>query len=143
MLSRPENGWTDITIGEWTDRASYVSDVQIDLLDCFIKVFKDNNSHCVSCDAEGWEYIIVIDLNAIHIIESKDTYEYYSYDFMENNTTLKDVAKELYNDIKENLDAWSVWEPCLDLNDMGDIEEYQKKITDKLEILEKMLKEDK
>ena len=96
----------------------------------------------MSCDAEGWEYIIVIDINAIHIIESKDTYEHYAYDFMDNNTSLKDVAKELYNDIKDNLDAWSVWETCLDLNDMGDIEEYQKKITDKLEILEKMLKEE-
>lgn len=139
MISRPENGWVDITIGDWTDRASYLTDVQIDFLDCLISVLENHTPSCFSCDAEGWEYTIVISENNIHIIEEKEDYEYYTYDFYDNNTGLKDIAKIIYEDINNNMDVWCTWEPCLDLNDMGTIEEYKEKIENKLSKLKNFL----
>ena len=141
MISRPQNGWVDITIGDWTDRASYLTDVELDFLDCLISVFENHSPACFSCDAEGWEYTIVVSENNIHIIEEKDSYEYYSYDFFDNNILFKDVAKNIYEDIYNNLDAWIVWEPTLDLNDMGTIDEYKEKIENKLDKLRKFLEE--
>ena len=141
MISKPQNGWVDITIGDWTDRASYLTDVQNDFLDCITKVMTTHLPNCFYCDAEGWEYIIVISENAISIIREKDTFDYYTYEFYENNVLLKDVAKTIVNDIESNLNEWRTWEPCLDLNDMGDIENYKNIMLEKLNKLKGILKD--
>ena len=139
ILSKPEHGWTDITIGKWTDRASYLTDVHLDFLKCLIRFFETNSPSCFQCDAEGWNYTIVISDNYVHTIEEKDEIEFYSFDFYEENITIKDFARMVYNDILTYIDDWSCWDPCTDLNDMGDIENSKKEIQEKLEKLKKYI----
>lgn len=43
MLSKPQFGWTDITIGDWTGKLSYIDDVPIILLNAFYNVFSNQN----------------------------------------------------------------------------------------------------
>ena len=121
MLSKPEYGWCEINICDWKDRASYLTDPHLDLLDAFIELFKSRKPQVVDCDAEGWEYKIVIDFFEVHIIESKEGYKYYSFDIGAGY-----LAKDLINDIEENLDAWCKW----DLNDNS--EEYYLKEKERL-----------
>lgn len=105
MLSIPKHGWVNITIGSWTDRASYLSDVHYDLLDAITAKLKNWRPTCVNMDAEGWEYIIVFDRFNTHIIEYKDDMEYYSFEI-----PVSTLANELYTDISEHLYEWSLWD---------------------------------
>ena len=104
MLSTPYCGWTEITIGKWHDRASYLTDVPYDILKAIINTLKTGHASCVECDAEGWDYIIVFNTFDTHIITSRDGYELSSIDI-----NIKNLAKEVYNDIHSNLNNWSDW----------------------------------
>ena len=68
MFSVPKHGWVEISIGNWSDRSSYLTDPHLDILDAFITLYSTYNPGAVYCDAEGWEYIIVISFNDIFII---------------------------------------------------------------------------
>lgn len=133
MLSKPEYGWCDISICDWKDRASYLTDPHLDLLDAFIGLFKSRKSQVVDCDAEGWEYKIVIDFFEVHIIESKEGYKYYSFDIGAGY-----LASELIKDIEKNIEEWSKWDYC------GDSEEdylsAKKRLKYKINLLKKFLK---
>lgn len=43
MLSKPQFGWTDITIGDWTGKLSYIDDVPVVLLNAFYNVLAIKN----------------------------------------------------------------------------------------------------
>ena len=106
MLSVPQYGWVDISIEDWKDRASYLTDVPHDLLDKFNNMFEKHGSPvAVGFDAEGWEYIIVFDWYTTYIIESKDTEKLYVFDkcFIE-------FAEEVYDDISSHIVEWSNWD---------------------------------
>ena len=81
MLENPKHGWVKIHLGDFCDRASYLTDVPHDLLDKFNNMFEKHGSPvAVGFDAEGWEYIIVFDWYTTYIIESKDTEKLYVFD---------------------------------------------------------------
>ena len=106
MLSVPQYGWVEISLGDWKDRASYLTNIPHDLLDSFINVLGHPGCPAaVSCDAEGWEYILVFDWYTSYIIESKDEEKLYVID-----KKLIDLAEELYSDISNNIVAWSTWD---------------------------------
>lgn len=44
MLSKPQFGWTDITIGDWTGKLSYINDVPVVLLNAFYNVFSNQKT---------------------------------------------------------------------------------------------------
>lgn len=125
MLSAPKYGWTKITLDNWCGDASYLTDVPNDILDSFINLLKNRKVSSVFCDAEGWEYIIVLDFNMVYIIEEKDETKLYSF-----NKRITDLAEEVYNDISEHLNAWSEW----DYN----IEDEDSKIEEKLSLSKKL-----
>ena len=106
MLSIPEYGWVNISIEDWEDRASYLTDPHLDLIDAFITLFNDKKITAVNFDAEGWEYKIVFDFYSVYIIDEKeDKPKLYRFD---HSATM--LAEELYKDISQNLYAWSVWD---------------------------------
>lgn len=72
MLSKPEHGWADITIGDWSDRCSYLDDVPIALLSEISCVLETHCPRVLKFDAEGWEYLIVFDDYETHIICRSD-----------------------------------------------------------------------
>lgn len=126
MLSVPMHGWVDITIGDWSDRASYLTDLPCDLLDALITKLQNWIPTCISCDAEGWEYIIVFDSHNIHIIESKDDFSLISIE-----KSIREVAEEVYNDISEHVYEWSLWN--------YDTEDEEKRISNERVLEEKLI----
>ncbi len=126
MLSVPKHGWVNISIGDWSDRASYLTEVHLDILDALINLFGNRKVSSVYCDAEGWEYIIVFDFYNIYIIEDKEENpKLYHFDM-----SAKGLAEEVYKDISEHLYDWSLWS--------YDVEDEEKRIKCENEIKEKL-----
>lgn len=106
MLRTPKYGWSEITIGNWYDRCSYLDDVPYRLLEAVDYTNRCGRPSSVKFDAEGWEYIIVFDTYETHIICDSFDREY-SLHTIEIN--LKDLIRELIADIRRDLVAWSEW----------------------------------
>lgn len=105
MLSKPKFGWTTINIGDWSDRASYLSDIHLDLLDALIKNFNyAYTATIVEYDAEGWEGYILINKDETYIFSTNVYQEPKKID-IESEVLVKEIIK----DIEENLDDWSTW----------------------------------
>ena len=106
MLSKPEYGWSEITIGHWHDRCSYLDDVPYMLLDAVDYTNRTHRPSVVKFDAEGWEYIIVFDMTNVHV-NTCDFYGEYRYTTVDVN--LCNLIRELVADIRRDLDAWAEW----------------------------------
>ena len=107
MLDKPWAGWSDIHIGDWTDRCSYIDNVPFMLLEAFTIAISKNSIESVKFDAEGWEYILVLDYSDVHIISDKadDGFIYHSVEI-----DREELAKELIADIRHNIDDWAEWD---------------------------------
>ena len=104
MLSKPKYGWSTITIGDWNDRCSYLTDVPFQLLEAMYRSCKNHEPAAAKLDAEGWEYTIVFDWHETHIIIEKDDYELKTIKINRD-----DLAKELIEDIRTNINDWASW----------------------------------
>lgn len=109
MFSIPKHGWVNITIGDWSDRASYLTNPHLDILDAFITLYSTYNPGAVYCDAEGWEYIIVIHFNDVFVIEQKDDNVLHTFDIR-----TRDLCEEVIKDIESHLYEWSLWDYCVE-----------------------------
>lgn len=109
MFSIPKHGWVNISIGNWSDRSSYLTNPHLDMLDAFITLYGSYNPGAVYCDAEGWEYIIVISFNDVFVIEQKDENKLITLD-----VRTRDLCEEVIKDIEEHLYQWSCWSYYID-----------------------------
>lgn len=148
MLKAPYAGWTTIKIGDWSDRASYLTDVPMDILDAFINSYNYWQPAVIKFDAEGWEYTVVIDDYETYIIDYLHNDEGDYLDSFEANPTLtiikvkkKNLAKEVLNDIKSNFNSWVEW--CSDDGDPEEIKKYEYILHNKVQKLEKTIIKDK
>lgn len=106
MISSPRHGWCTFSIGKdkdrcFTDRASYLTNVPVDLLDAFV-TYTLNGYGCVVFDAEGYEYTLVLTAynQSIYIIDENN----HLIDFSDLNAD--DLARELIKDIESDLENW-------------------------------------
>lgn len=120
MLKEPKHGWSQITIGSWSDRCSYLDDVPFLLLEGIEEVCRTGNPVAVRLDAEGWEYLIIFDLYETHIITETDN----GYTLKTETIRIKSLAEELIADIRRDLDGWSIW---TDYGDMSDDQASERK----------------
>ena len=127
MFSVPKHGWVELTIDDWSDRSSYLTDPHLDMLDAFITLYSTYNPGAVYCDAEGWEYIIVISFNDVFVIEQKDEDKLITL-----NVRPRDLCEEVMNDIESHLYEWSLWNYI--------VESEENRITAENEIKEKLVK---
>ncbi len=105
MLDKPNAGWSRITIGEWSERCSYIDDVPFMLLEALEQSCRTNKPVAVQFDAEGFDYTIVFDWLETHIISDKD--DHWTYTTI---TADRDVlAHQLVVDILADLEDWSAW----------------------------------
>ena len=104
MLSNLETGWSKLKIGDFTGIPSYITDVPVDLLTVFIDYYKKNTS-AMLFDEEGSEFTIVLSNEFIYVIYFTQNCEAIFYEFPE--IFINDLAKELIEDIENNLDSWS------------------------------------
>ena len=142
MLSKPKGGWSDITIGNWSDRCSYVDDIPFNLLKAMEQSCREHKPVSVNVDAEGYEYIIIFDWFHTHIIlenideEDKSDFKYFSIRIDRDK-----LAKELISDIRRDIDGWSNWLSYHDMSE-DEISERKKDLLVLCEVIENRLPSD-
>lgn len=150
MLNTPKNGWAGIHIGKWEDRCSYIDNVPNVLLDGMIRSCREHKPVAMKFDAEGYDYIIVVDWVATYIIYSISDF----VAFLQNDSAPgmesagfayeiinRDVlAKELVRDITENLDDWARF--YCSIETMEDAEKEKTVLQEKCEELLSLLPSD-
>lgn len=132
MFSIPKHGWVNISIGDWSDRSSYLTDPHLDTLDALIQFFRNNTPTAIHCDAEGWEYLIVFNWYEIFVIEQKDENKLFSFDI-----NVRDFANEVIKDIEEHLYDWSLW--SYSVSEEKDRKDAENEIKSKLDELKLVL----
>lgn len=105
MLSTPVCGWTTVSIGDFTMRASYLTDIPGDCLNAFIHSFESDLPAAIEFDAEGWEFTLISDFYSTFIILKYDEPK-----LIEINIGREQLALELINDIEKNIYLWSQWQ---------------------------------
>lgn len=130
MLSEPSAGWTTVKIGDWSGQASYITNVPIDCLNAFIDCLEKHNPQCIYCDAEGWEFTIVISDFETNIIVSDDKNELFTFDI-----TVKQLAKELLNDLEKYFDSWVVWDGFTEIEEKKEIQKQKNILKKKIKKL--------
>lgn len=134
MLSKPQFGWTDITIGDWTGKLSYIDDVPVVLLNAFYNVFSNQKPEVVCCDAEGMNYWIVFDLSDTIIITEDENCQ---YSVSRQNVGVRELGMQMWNDIYRELKDWAYW--AIDDNNAKDYEEREELLYNKLQQLRKAI----
>lgn len=105
MISNPKYGWCDFELGNWfSGRASYLTDVPMDLLDAFID-YHENGHGVVVFDSEGagsFTLVMTAYNRSIYIIEErKERTIHFLDDFR-----FEDLERDLILDIERNLNGW-------------------------------------
>ena len=102
MISNPEYGWCEFDLGDFHGTPSYMTNVPVDLLECFINYFKYECS-CCYFDEEGSDFTLVLTPYEVYIIENKeDEPKVRAIDVM-----IIEMVKELINDIESNIEEWA------------------------------------
>lgn len=134
MLSKLQFGWTDITIGDWTGKLSYIDDVPGVLLNAFYNVFSNQKPEVVCFDAEGMNYWIVFDLLDTIIITEDENCQ---YSVSRQNVGVRELGMQMWNDIYWELKDWAYW--VIDDNNAKDYEERKELLYNKLQQLRKAI----
>lgn len=120
MFSKPKNGWCTITIGEWSDRCSYLDDVPFMVLEGLEESCRTHKPVAAKFDAEGWEYIIVFDWLETHIISDIGG----KYELVTVDVNRDELALQAISDIRRDIDGWASW---LSYSTMSDDEKEERK----------------
>lgn len=136
MLSKPLLGWTEVTIGDFKASASYVTDVPINCMKSMIYALQTKNDFVVTFDVEGWEFKVIADYYNCFVI--KDICEQPIL-FTFRNISIHQLAKELVEDIENNLNEWKYWNYDSDLDSEEDINNYEKELKNCLTTLKKLI----
>lgn len=112
MLEKPEFGWSQFRVGDFSSRVSYLTDVASDILEALIEHKRDGKPTCVFCDAEGYDFHIIFSyIPFVTVVGFGDPFGFddglKAVEFWVNEN---DVAKEVYWDIKNNLSDWVLWD---------------------------------
>lgn len=130
MLSKPKYGWTDVTIGDWTGKLSYIDDVPVVLLDAFFNVFSDRKPEVVYFDGEGINYWIVFDLSDTIIITEDENCQ---YSVSRQDVGVRELGIQMVANIDNNIKAWAYW--TIDDNNAEGCKERKELLYNKLKRL--------
>lgn len=104
MLSLSKSGWCKLKIGDFIGNPSYVTDVPTDLLTAFIDYYEKGVS-AVFFDEEGTEFNLLLSNYTIFVVYIDKECKTILYEFPDIN--IYDLARELIDDIRSNIDTWS------------------------------------
>jgi hypothetical protein len=134
MFSKPEYGWTDVTVGDFTCRASYLEDIPVMCMKAFTNALSPYPTPaCMLFDAEGWYFYIVSSFNQTFVIEEIENDSIADRRLRKYNVKLTDIAQEVINDIEQYFEEWINWECWKPLSE----DEYNERKT----LLTKMLED--
>lgn len=121
MLSTPRFGWTEISLGEWRDRASDLGDVPMILLKTMEEVIRLRTPKSCLFDAEGYTYIMVFDEEHTFVItEAEDDPDYHTFTDIPSGWRNSGLVQELVSNIRRDVALWAAW------GDDGDMSDDQK-----------------
>lgn len=80
MFTNPNSGWTTVTLGDFTDRASYLTNVPNDLIHALIYGIETYSPTSVQFDAEGWDYTITFRPLETYVVRVKEVPELFVID---------------------------------------------------------------
>lgn len=105
MFSKPEYGWTHVSIGEFEGEASYITEVPIDVLDAFIDYYKLHKNICVDFDEEGSTFVLVISSYVdIFVISEREQVITYKIDM-----NVDELANEIISDFEKYIKDWEIF----------------------------------
>lgn len=107
MLSNIKHGWCDFDIGNEHHVVSYISDVPVDIINCFIKYYM-YGAGIAYLDKEGDDFSFLLDLHGAKVITSIDTDGSFEDTFKETfiDCNINELAQELYHDIADYFEEW-------------------------------------
>ena len=131
MLETPRYGWSALTIGEWSDRISYLDDAAYMLLETLIKSYETEEPQTVEFDAEGWDWSLSFDGERATVITEKDELETIHLDMSKT-----EIAKALLADLRRDITPWAdfVYEDLAE-EELKAREDALRTLCDKLESL--------
>ena len=104
MLSRPEAGWSELTLGDFKAPVSFLTDIPFDWLRACLNSLKYGIPAAFFLDSEGTTTTIVVNFATTYIISSSDLSVTYMSDIF-----VTDFAKMLIEDIRRDFDKWLYW----------------------------------
>lgn len=115
MLSKPEHGWSTVTIEDFEAPVSYLVDVPFDWLRTCINGLKYHTPIALHIDEEGVDDLITSYWFGTYIIvqDWNEEETFHSYE----ETNYIDIAYMLYQDIKNYFEEWVNWSPFEDRPD--------------------------
>ena len=138
MLSKPHYGWTNVTIGNFKGRASYLTDVPMDCLISFINSLKYGIPASIFFDEEGADFTLVTEhYNNTYVICERENTELIKID-----KCFLDLAEELIKDIECNIEDWVLWEDYYEYS-QDELEERKKLFTNRLNELKELIDKNK
>ena len=107
MLGFPKYGWTDVHLQDDTGLtfdapASYLTSVHLDTLNAFTNFYKTHNPQSIYYDAEGWDYIVVLDWCNVYVIENKDESKLYNFCL-----DIDELGNQVISDIENAFEDWA------------------------------------
>ena len=109
MLSKPQHGWTDFSLGETCYSLSYVSNIPFDWLDKSIFGLETLLPFEVFGYCEPGRMVSAVDFSECRITFENDspTKDASSCEIIPTN--MLDFCQKLHEDISNHLDAWQEW----------------------------------
>ena len=137
MISNPKHGWCKFNLGDFIGYPSYTTNIPLDLLNFFIGYFNGETEACW-LDEEGGGFTLVVTPYSLFVIsEQSNLEEPKLLDFSYIN--VKCLAKELVNDIKNNMYEWCEFSIYDD--DEEEIKLNREKLRTKILTLERLIGE--
>lgn len=102
MLSKPQAGWSEFTLGEFKAHASFLTDIPFDWLRGCINGLKHVIPAAFFIDGEGVTCYIISDYCVTYIINDGSV-------LTSVRVGLDRFAEMLVQDIRENLEEWIWW----------------------------------
>ena len=103
MLSKPQHGWTEIVVGDFVGRGSYIQDLPVMLLEMFLRTLRWNIPSEITINEEGSTFrLCAASATTLSIHHSAG--ETFSFDI-----DLRILAAELIADLRRDWQDWFVW----------------------------------
>lgn len=148
MLSKPNAGWTDITIGDiMIGTASYIEDIPVNVLNAFIEYFNEDNclNFSIEFDAEGYFFGLVEFNGELFVINNQTGEKIPNMTKVSTDALRKILGKlavEVIQNIQENMMSWVLWDfDDLEYKNDKKVEERKNLLNKKCDLLASQLRE--